>query len=178
MGRPTIDLANMVNLSDKHLQAIGEVAVRWAELEDNIKEIVWDLANIRHTSALAVTAHINESMLVNIANSLVDLLVTGPQKQLAQDIRDHLNYVINTLYPKRNAMVHSTFGISHIPGKTQILPIRARGKLKFGPREDFSADDIFTIAEEIYAANVKLYEYVSTLKRLIPTWHHIKRDYS
>lgn len=178
MGRPTIDLANMVNLSDKHLQAIGEVAVRWAEVEENVKEIIWDLANLRHDSGLAITAHLSESNLVQIARALVERLVAGPEKQLAEDINGHLNFIIGKLYPKRNSMVHSTWGISHEPGKTEILPITARGTLKFGPRQDFSSDDIFAIAEEIYDANVKLYEYVSTLKRLIPTWHHIKRDYS
>jgi hypothetical protein len=174
MARPIGDLAHAVNLSDKHLQAIGEVAVRWAELEQNIKEIVSDLANMRHSSALAVTAHINESSLVNIARSLVDLLVAGPEPQLAQDIEDHLNYVIGQVYPKRNDMVHSVFG--YCPdGKTEILPVRARGKLKFGPRKAFSADDIFSIAKEIYEANEKLHGYVVRLQDLIPTWHHIKK---
>lgn len=174
MGRPIANLAHGVNLSDKHLQGIGEVAVRWAELEETLKGIIWDLANIRHTSALAVTAHINEAMLVNIARSLVDLLVTGPEPQLAEDIEVHLNYIIGDVYPKRNDMVHSTFGHPGIDGKTQILPIRARGKLKIGPRKDFSADDIFSIADEIIAANEKLYGYAARLRELIPTWHHIK----
>lgn len=174
MGRPLGNLAQGVNLTDKHLQGIGEVAVRWAELEDTIKEVVWELANIRHMSALAVTAHINENSLVNIAKSLVDLLVTGPEPQLAKDIEAHLNYIIGQVYPKRNDMVHSTFG--HGPdGKTGILPIRARGKLKFGPRKYFSSDDIFSIAQEIYAANEKLYGYVSTLRDLIPKWRHIQK---
>jgi len=176
MSTPTRDLAHAVNLTDKHLQAIGLVAVRWAELEGNIKEIIWDLGNIRHTSALAVTAHINERMLVDIAKSLVDLLVTGPAKQLAEEITDHLNYIIGEVYPKRNDMVHSTFGHSGKEGKTQILPIRARGKLKIGPRKDFSADDIFAIAQEIYDANEKLYGYVRKLKELIPTWRHIAKS--
>jgi hypothetical protein len=174
MARPIGDLTHAVNLSDKHLQAIGEVAVRWAELEENIKEIVWDLANIRHMSALAVTAHISESALVNIAKSLVDLLVSGPEKQLAEDINSHLNYIIGEVYPKRNDMVHSTFGHAG-NGKTQILPIRARGKLKLGPRKEFTADDIFSIAQEIYDANVKLYEFVAKLKELIPKWRHIQK---
>lgn len=175
MGQPIRDFANAVNLTDKHLQGIGEVAVRWAELEANIKEIVWDLANIRDMSSWAVTAHINERMLADIARSLVDLLVSGPEKQLASDINAHLQHIIEKIYSKRNDMVHSTFGHSGQPGKTQILPIRARGKLKIGPRKDFSADDIFAIASEIYDANVKLYGYVRKLKELIPTWHHIKR---
>ena len=174
MARPIGDLTHAVNLSDKHLQGIGEVAVRWAELEENIKEIVWDLANIRHMSALAVTAHISESSLVNIAKSLVDLLVSGPEKQLAADINSHLNYIIGEVYPKRNDMVHSTFGHAG-NDKTQIFPIRARGKLRLGPRKEFSADDIFSIAQEIYDANVKLYEYVAKLKELIPKWSHIQK---
>ena len=176
MGRPIRDLANGVNLSDRHLQAIGEVAVRWAELEENIKEMVWDLANIRHTSALAVTAHVNESTLVNIAKSLVELLVTGPENKLAEEIRDHLTYIIEKVYPQRNDMVHSTFGHSGIDSKTQILPIRARGKLKIGPRRDYSADDMNAIAQEIYEANEKLYGYVLRLKELIPTWRHTKKE--
>jgi hypothetical protein len=169
MGRPIGNLAQAVNLTEKHLQGIGEVAVRWAELEGSLKEIIWELANIRGMSALAITAHINESMLVNIARTLVDLLVTGPEKKLAEEMESHLNYIIGEIYPRRNDMVHSTFGYA-VEGKTEILPIRARGTLKFGPRKAFSADDIFAIAREIYDANDKLYGYLVRLKELVPTW--------
>jgi hypothetical protein len=175
MGRPIRDLNNAVNLSDKHLQAIGEVAVRWAEIEDSIKEIVWDLGNLREPGAWAVTAHINERMLVDIAKSLIDLLVKGPQPKLSEDMRDHLNFIIGEIYPKRNAMVHSTFGHPGKIGETEILPIRARGTLKIGPREQFSADDIFAIAQEILEANEKLWGFITTLKGLIPTWRHIAK---
>ena len=175
MGRPIGNLAQAVNLTEKHLQGIGEVAVRWAELEGTLKEIIWELANIRHMSALAITAHINESILVNIAKALVDLLVTGPEKTLAEEMETHLNYVIGEVYPRRNDMVHSTFGYA-AEGKTEILPIRARGKLKFGPRKAFSADDIFAIAREIYDANEKLYGYLVRLKELVPTWRHIAKS--
>jgi len=176
MGMPARDLARSVNLSDKHLQAIGTVAVRWAEMENNIEELVWDLTNMRHASALAVTTHINESMLVNIAKSLVDLLVKGPEPGLAAAITAHFDHISGGLYPQRNAMIHSTFGVSHLPGKTQILPIKARGKLKFGPRADFSAEDICALADEIYEANVQLYGYLERIRELIPTWHHIVRQ--
>jgi hypothetical protein len=175
MGRPIGDLNHAVGLSNEHLQAIGEVAVRWAELEDSIKEIVWDLGNLREPGAWAVTAHINERMLVDIANSLIQLLVKGPEPKLAEDMRAHLNFIIRGIYPKRNTMVHSTFGHTGTPGKTSILSIRARGTLKIGPREEFSADEIFAIASEIAAANDKLWSYISRLKELIPTWRHIAK---
>lgn len=175
MSRPIGDLNNAVNLSSQHLQAIGEVAVRWAELEDSIKEIVWDLANLREPGAWAVTAHINERMLTDIARSLIDLLVKGPEPKLSEQMRDHLNFIIGEIYPKRNAMVHSTFGHSGKNGVTSILPIRARGTLKIGPREEFSADDILAIARQITEANDKLWGFVSKLKELIPTWRHLKK---
>jgi hypothetical protein len=175
MSRPIGDLNHAVNLSNQHLQAIGEVAVRWAELEDSIKEIVWDLANLRQPGAWAVTAHINERMLTDIANSLIDLLVKGPEPKLSEEMRDHLNFIIREIYPKRNAMVHSTFGHSGRNGVTSILSIRARGTLKIGPREEFSADDIVAIAMEITEANEKLWGFVSKLKELIPTWRHVKK---
>lgn len=126
-------------------------------------------------SALAITAHINESNLVNIAKALVDLLVSGSEQKLAEEMEFHLNRIIGEVYPKRNDMVHSTFGHA-ADGKTEILPIRARGKLKIGPRRAFSADDIFAIAREIYDANEKLYGYLVRLQKLIPTWRHITKS--
>lgn len=175
MSRPIRDLDHAVNLSNQHLQAIGEVAVRWAELEDSIKEIVWDLANLREPGSWAVTAHINERMLTDIARSLIDLLVKGPEPKLSEQMRDHLNFIIGEIYPKRNAMVHSTFGHSGKNSVTSILPIRARDTLRVGPREEFSADDIFAIARQITEANDKLWGFVSKLRELMPTWRHIKK---
>lgn len=175
MSRPMRDLNNSVNLSDKHLQAIGEVAVRWGELEDTLAQLVWELANLREPGAYAITTHLNERTLVDMGSSLVRLLVTGPEPDFASEIGEHLQFIINTLYPKRNAMVHSTWGHPGVPNKSEILPIKARGKIKFGPREQYSCDDIFSIASEIFDANDKLFSFVSRLRELIPTWHHIKR---
>ena len=175
MGRPIADLTNAVNLSEKHLQAIGEVCVRWSELEESVHELVWELANLRSMVADAVTTHINEAMMFHIANSLVDLLVTGPEKVLAAEITDHLNFIKTRLSPARNAMVHSTWGHPGVDGKSEILPIKARGKLKIGPREAYSAEDISAIAKDMYEANEKLYGYVSKLRELIPKWNHIAK---
>ena len=175
MGRPILDLTNGVNLSVAHRQAIGEIAVRWSELEDTLAELIWELANLRLPGAYAVTAHLNESTLVNMGKSLVHLLVTGPQPKLSLEITEHLQFVINDLYPKRNAMIHSTWGYGN-ENKAEILPVKARGKIKFGPREQYSAEDIFLIADEIYKANDKLYSFVSTLRELIPTWRHVAKS--
>ena len=97
MGRPILDLTNGVNLSVAHRQAIGEIAVRWSELEDTLAELIWELANLRLPGAYAVTAHLNESTLVNMGKSLVHLLVTGPQPKLSLEITEHLQFVINDL---------------------------------------------------------------------------------
>ena len=72
-------------------------------------------------------------------------------------------------------MIHSTWGYGN-ENKAEILPVKARGKIKFGPREQYSAEDIFLIADEIYKANDKLYSFVSTLRELIPTWRHIAKS--
>ena len=176
MGRPILDLTNGVNLSVAHRQAIGEIAVRWSELEDTIAELVWELANLRVPGAYAVTAHLSERTLVDMGKSLVDLLVTGPEPKLAAQIIEHLQFIINNLHPKRNAMIHSTWGHPGIENKSEILPIKARGKIKFGPREQYFSEDIFSIADEIYKANDKLYSFVSTIRELIPTWHHIAKS--
>lgn len=175
MSRPIRDLGNAVNLSDKHLQAIGEVAVRWGEIEDTLADLVWELANLRVPGAYAITAHLNERTLVNIGSSLVNLLVTGPEPKLASEIEVHLVKILEHLYPKRNAMVHSTWGHGGGTDRSTILPIKARGTLKFGPRSDYSADDIFAIAAEIVNANETLYAFVSRLRELIPTWRHIAK---
>lgn len=175
MGRPILDLANGVNLSVAHRQAIGEIAVRWSELEDSLAELIWELANLRLPGAYAVTAHLNERTLIDMGKSLVNLLVTGPQPALAKEVTDHLQFIVHDLYPKRNAMIHSTWGYGN-DNKAEILPIKARGKIKFGPREQFSSEDIFLIAQEIYDANDKLYSFVSTLRKLIPTWRHIAKS--
>lgn len=170
--RPMRDLNHAVKLSDKHLQAIGEVAVRWAELEDTLSTIIWDIANLRLPGAYAITTHLNERTKIDICNSLADIIFGS--RPLAEELRTHLNYILNTVYPKRNTVVHSTWGYSPEPEKSEILPIKARGKIKFGPRQSFSADDIFAIADEIYTANDTLYHLREQILELLKTLNNWK----
>lgn len=166
------DLESTVKLSEKHLQAIGEVAVRWGELEDTLSTIIWDIANLRRPGAHAITTHLNERTKVDICNSLADIIFGS--RPLAEELRTHLNYIMNIVYPKRNAVVHSTWGYSPEPEKSEILPIKARGKIKIGPRQRFSSEDIFSIANEIYEANDKLYSLRVQIQKLLETLNNWK----
>jgi hypothetical protein len=153
--RPLEDLEHSVNLSPEHLQAIGKVAVRWAELEDTLSSIIWDLANLDRPMSLAITTHLSERTRADICTTLADTILH--QKSLAKTLRKHIDKIITQIYPKRNAVIHSVWGYSIDEGISTILPIKARGELKIGPRIKYSSSDIFDIAEEIYSANAELY---------------------
>ena len=148
------DLALGWNLSEKHLQAIGEVAVRWSAMEFTLSSTIWDLAELSQAHGWAITTHLSERVRVDICNSLAfDLLGEDP---LAAELRQHLNFILNQVYPKRNKFLHARWGSSiHWHHKSELQDVRARGKVIIGS-EKFTSDDIFSVAAEIYEANEKL----------------------
>jgi len=152
--RPMRDLEHSVNLSSKHLEAIGAVAVRWAELEDTLSSIIWDLANLHRPMSFAVTTHLSERTRADICTTLADTVLRP--KSLAKDLKKHIEKIIKKIYQKRNAVVHSIWGYSIDEGISTILPIKARRTLKIGPREKYSSSDIFDIAEEIYSLRLQI----------------------
>lgn len=92
---------------------------------------------------------------------------------MEQELVAQCNHVINTLYPKRNKVVHEVWGAATDPAKISVLPIKARGSVKVGPSGEFSADDIEAIAGEIEEAHYKLTKLgfeISAHIRTLPDW--------
>lgn len=163
---PKRNLSLAVGLTDDHIRAIGLVAVRWAEIEHTMSEIIWDLVDMRLPSAHAITAHLGERTRANMCNALAQAVIGT--RAPAKSLRVQLQHIIDTLYPERCKIVHSTWGASHEAGKSEILPINARGKLNMGPRLHYSADDISAIAEKIMDANTGLCAIRDEIRALLP----------
>src|SRR4051794_11316988 len=113
--------------------AIGLVSVYWSEVENTIARIIWELAKLRSHRGPAVTAHLNERTRADMCKALAhDIFGWSP---LAADLDKHLTYITDKLYPRRNAVVHATWGFTPERWKSSTLPVKARGgKVKFGPR--------------------------------------------
>ena len=164
MNQPR-DLAFGWNLSAKHLQAIGEVAVRWSALEFTISWLIWEFADLPGSLGWAITAHLSERTRVDICNSLTfevlgDTALTG-------ELRTHLNFIITTVYPKRNKFVHSRWGASMSSrDKSEVQTVKARGKVTIGS-EQFTSDDILVVAKDIFDANEKLVNIRSQIRPLL-----------
>lgn len=156
-----------IGLSDAHLRAIGLVAVRWSSFEKTLSNLIWEMANLRSIRGYAVTAHLSERSRVDMCNALADNIFGS--SPLAAELNAQLSHIVNVLYPKRNKIVHSTWEYSTEAGKSAILPIKARGRVTFSPREAFSAEDIEAIAEEIEVADMELNIIRRKITELLPT---------
>lgn len=156
-----------VGLTDEHLRAIGLVAVRWSTFESELSSIIWHIANLRALRGYAVTAHLSERARVDMCNALADN--TFGWSPVAAELRSHLNHVVSNIYPKRNAVVHATWGYSPEQGKSDTLPVKARGEIKLGPRKAYAATDIEAIAVEIEEAVAKLEAIRRKITELLPT---------
>ncbi len=160
-------LKDKVGLNDEHLKAIGLVAVHWAFIENILSSIIWSIAHLRHTRGIAITTHLSERSRQDICNALAHETFRGHPEE--KELNDHLKYIFDTLHLKRNKIVHASWGYSATSGASDILPVRARGKVKIGPRESLAPEDIMKIAEEIQDAAFKLEQIRAKISQLLPT---------
>ena len=160
-------LKDKVGLNDEHLKAIGLVAVHWAFIENILSSIIWSIAHLRHTRGIAITTHLSERSRQDICNALAHEAFRGHPEE--KELKDHLHYIFETLYPQRNKIVHATWVYSATSGASDILPIKARGKVTIGPRESLAPEDIINIAEEIEAAVFKLDAIRGKISQLLLT---------
>jgi hypothetical protein len=160
-------LKDRVGLNDEHLKAIGLVAVHWAFIENILSSIIWNIANLRQARGIAITTHLSERSQQDICNALAHETFRGRLEE--KELKDHLHYIFETLYPQRNKIVHATWGYSAISGASDILPIKARGKVTIGPRESLTPEAILKIAEEIEQAANDLDKIKFKIFQLLPT---------
>lgn len=160
-------LKNSVGLNDEHLKAIGLVAVNWGFIENILSSIIWSISNLRQPRGIAITAHLSERSRKDICNALAHETFRGHPEE--EELSGHLKYIFNDLYPKRNKLIHGSWGYSSTPDATDLFPISARGKVKIGPKESMTAEDILKIADEIEGAAIKLEAIRRKIIKLLPT---------
>jgi hypothetical protein len=158
---PTKDL-DTLGLSAEHLQAIGLVAVRWAELEWTLSEMIWDLASIGVSTGYAITAHLNERTRIDMLNSICD--TTLGYTQLTHELHAHLKHIRDHIYPKRNKLLHSSWNFPHPKGYLLTTAVTARGKVKFS-HDKFSLTDINQVVDEIFHAHERLNELAKDINQ-------------
>ncbi len=163
------ELAHRVGLTEAHLCAIGHACVRWAEIENTISEIIWSIADLGHMHGLAITTHLSERSRIDICNAITETTIGKSHPDLTKKLKDLLTFIEGNLYPQRNSVVHSRWGIAPTAGKSEILPIKARGKLTIGPRKEYSAQEIEDIAEKISDAADDLERIRIEIWHLLPT---------
>jgi len=140
--------------NQNHLSAIGRVAIQWTFLEKSIETLVWDLAPLKQPKAQAVTTHVSTLLLTDIARALAHEVLAGTGFEAR--LKNQLDYITNTLRPKRNSVIHGIWGPTGSAEKIALLETTARGVVKFKIGEEMSADDILILAAEIDHAHFEL----------------------
>jgi len=130
-----------------HLRAIGLIAVQWTSLEKAIEMLVWELATLKQPKAQAVTTHLSNKTLIDIAKSLSREALKGTEFE--NRVIDQLDYIENILRPKRNSIIHGVWAPTAFTDKIVLFETTARGILKLKVGSDMTAEDILMIASEI-----------------------------
>lgn len=149
-----ITFHSIIAPNNSHLSSIGRVVVQWTFLEKTLELLVWELASLKQPKAQAVTTHLSNPILIDVARALSHEVLQGTD--LETRLRTQLDYIANVLRPKRNNIVHGIWGPTATPVKISTVETTARGILKFKSGPDMTAEDILEIAAEIDKANFDL----------------------
>lgn len=98
-----------------HLMSIGAVSAHWNLLDSAIALLIWEIAPLKQLRAQAVTTHLNEKMRMDILKSLAHEIF--PDHPLEIELISQINYIANTLKPKRDKIVHGVWAPCSDPAK-------------------------------------------------------------
>ncbi len=134
-------------ISDRHLRAIGLIAVIWSGIEQAMEIAICGLYSIDLNRGLVLTANIG-------FRSRVDLLRILAKNGAIRDKRDAaiclgLLTRIEKAYVTRNEAVHGGWGPSPDPTKARRMSIRARGSQLRCVSEDVSAEELEASVQKI-----------------------------
>jgi hypothetical protein len=115
---------------------------------------VWELAHLKQPKAQAVTTHVSTLLLIDTARALAHEVLVGTEFEAR--LKSQLDYIANTLRPRRNSVVHGIWGPTGSAEKIAPLETTARGVVKFKVGEEMTAEDILVIAAEIDQAHFDL----------------------
>jgi hypothetical protein len=138
----------------EHVRAIGEVVVRWAQLESSLEMLIWELAPLEHPFGHALTSHMNAQQWLQVVKSLAnerlrDHPLLSSLLALIRDIDDSVRV-------RRNEVAHSQWMPTGKAGVIQTFQTTARGKIQFKVGSEMSAYDILKVAADVDKANWEL----------------------
>ena len=110
---------SLLPVNDGHLVAMGRIAILWTQIEKNFEFLVWQLAPLQQPMAQAVTTHLSNPVITDIAKSLVNEVVED--EELKNRLKTLINYITNELRPKRNKVIHGIWGPKNKPGQRAIV---------------------------------------------------------
>jgi len=144
-----------------HLAAIGAVAVVWTALESSMEITLLGLYEIDLGRGLVISANLSFHARLSLLRILTGEKVhmTGEQAKEMSEILSRLD----TGYGDRNTVVHGLWTKTGKPGIIERMSIRARGKKLQTLRQDYSAADIWAVADRLA---VLLSEFVALGDRL------------
>lgn len=150
-------------LTNKHLQAIGEVSAAWTLLEGKIELGIWGFSGLPMRTARIFTAD------MRIRQRLQTLGVLGHQK-LENDVsaKAELDEIINNIKLRendRNKIIHAEWQFSDIPGSAAAVRIKLKNNKRRGRHveitaEDKTPDQISDVALELNKASVHLERFL------------------
>jgi hypothetical protein len=133
---------------DRHLRAIGLVAVIWSGIEASMEIAICGLYGIELGSGLALTNNIGFQGRVGLLRILADGGAIKDARE-AQRCRTLIKR-LEKAYLTRNEVLHSLWAPSKDrPGSARRMSIRARGRQLRAEATDLTAEDLEDIARRL-----------------------------
>ena len=132
-----------------HLAAIGAVAVLWTAIEASMQTIILGLYEIDLNRGLVLTNNLSFHARLSLLRILAGEGAIE-DAALAEQMKSILTR-IDTAFGIRNAVIHGLWGMSEKPGIARRASIRARGKKLQTLMDDYSAADLWKIADDLAA---------------------------
>lgn len=132
-----------------HLAAVGAVAAYWTAVESLMETTILGLYEIDAGRGLVLTANLT----FHARLSLLQILARGGAVA-APDLTEELVKLlgrVDAAFGERNEIVHGLWGPTKKPGIVRRYAIRARGKKLQTLAKDYSAANLWEIADRIGA---------------------------
>jgi hypothetical protein len=151
----------------EHMKWLGLVAAIWAELEDQINEAIWELANVERWAGACITSQIfSPSARMRALTALLRV-----RKGQTEEIKKFtsLSASIIRLGHRRNEYVHDPWTIQEDTQEVKRIHVNTEGEFEVGFRPT-PIDDLKRLYADISSAVVRFGEVRSEVFQTLPPW--------
>ena len=151
----------------EHMKWLGLVAAMWAELEYQINEAIWELANVERWAGACITSQIfSPSARMRALTALIRV-----RNGQTEDVKKFtsLSATIIKLGHRRNAYVHDPWAIEEDTNEVKRIHVNVEGEFEFGFKPT-PIDDMKRLYAEINSTVVRFGEVRREVFQTLPPW--------